>query len=607
MNNFWSSFWGSVVGFLVANIVWAIIGLFIFFMVIGSMIGSMSSLSDSDKKPIHVKSNSVLHITFDEQIVERGSKNPFQNFNFASPENGPIGLNEILSNLEKAKSDDNIKGVYLDISAIPTGIATLEEIRNAILDFKKSPTKTGQAKKFVVAYSEGYTQGAYYLATAADKIYLNPEGMVDFKGLSRQVMFFKNLLEKLEVNMQIFRHGKFKSATEPFFLDKMSPANREQTMTYMYSIWNYILEGISAQRNISVDELNRYADNMLITDGESALKYKLVDQLVYKDEMLDILTGLVDVKSPDKINYVTMRKYTRAPEKKEDLHTKDKIAVVYACGSIEGGEGDDETIGSERISNAIREARLDTNIRAIVLRVNSPGGSSLASDVIWREMVLAKKAKPVVVSMGDVAASGGYYISCAADAIVAHPNTITGSIGVFGVFPNMEKLFSNKLGITIDTVNTNKHSDIMSPYRAVAKDEGEVIQKWIENVYTDFITKVGEGRGMTPAEVDSIGQGRVWSGTDAKRIGLVDEFGGINDAIALAAKKAGIEQYKRIDLPKQKEPFEEFFNEILNKDEMVEKKLRQELGTSYENLKQMRNVMKFKGVQKRMPYDIVIY
>ncbi len=600
MNNFWSSFWGSIVGFIVANIVSSIIGLFIFFMIIGSMIGNISNLSDNGKKPIRVKSNSVLHITFDEQIVERGSNNPFKHFNFANPESGPIGLNEILSNLEKAKNDENIKGIYLDISSIPTGIATLEEIRNAILDFKES-------KKFVVAYSEGYTQGAYYLASVADKIYLNPEGLVDFKGLSRQTMFFKNLLDKLDVNMQIFRHGKFKSATEPYFLDKMSPANREQTMTYMNSIWNYILEGISDQRNISVEELNRYADNMLITNGESALKYKLVDQLAYKDEMLDILAGLMAEKSPEKINYVTMRKYIRAPEKDEFSRTKNKIAVVYATGSIESGEGDDETIGSERISEAIREARKDTNVRAIVLRVNSPGGSSLASDVIWREMMLAKKAKPVVVSMGDVAASGGYYISCAADAIVAHPNTITGSIGVFGVFPNMEKLLSNKLGITVDTVNTNKHSDILSPYRAVAKEEGEVIQKWIEEVYTDFITKVGQGRNMTPAQVDSIGQGRVWSGIDGKQIGLVDAFGGIKDAIALAAKKAHLKEYNRMDLPKQKEPFEEFFNEILDKDAAVEKKLKQELGTSYENFRQLKNAMKFKGVQMRLPYDIVIY
>ena len=420
-------------------------------------------------------------------------------------------------------------------------------------------------------------------------------------------MFYKNLLSKLEVEMQIFRHGKFKSATEPFFLDKMSSANREQTSTYINSIWNYTVDGISKERNISVSDLNMYADNMLINDGESALKYKLVDQLVYKDQMLDILKEMTGAKSADKISYIDMRKYTHAPVKKALAYSKNKIAVIYASGSIEGGEGDEKSIGSENISKAVREARLDDDVKAIVLRVNSPGGSALASDVIWREMVLAKKVKPVVVSMGDVAASGGYYIACAADAIVAHPNTITGSIGVFGVFPNMQNLFANKLGINVDTVNTNKHSDILSPYRPVGQDEAQVIQAWIENVYTDFITKVGDGRNMSAADVDSIGQGRVWSGTDAKRIGLVDEFGGIKDAITLAAEKAKLKTYNILELPKQKEPFEEFLNTVLDQDGMVANKLRQEFGSSYENYQNLKNVMKYKGIQMRMPYDVVIY
>jgi protease-4 len=302
-----------------------------------------------------------------------------------------------------------------------------------------------------------------------------------------------------------------------------------------------------------------------------------------------------------------MHKYVHAPKTKSILFSQNKIAVIYASGSIESGDGDDKSIGSENISKAIREARLNTDVKAIVLRVNSPGGSALASDVIWREMVLAKKAKPVVVSMGDVAASGGYYIACAADAIIAHPNTITGSIGVFGVFPNMKNLFENKLGITVDTVNTNKHSDIMSPYRPVGEEEGKVIQTWIENVYKDFITKVGEGRNIPVAQVDSIGQGRVWSGADAKKIGLIDEFGGIKDAIALAAQKAKIKTYNILELPKQKAPFEELINNIFDENAVVETKLKQELGTSYENYKNLKNTMKYKGVQMRMLYDVVIY
>lgn len=593
MKSFWGSFFGTLVGVVVTTV-------FIFLLIIGIAVSSVSQMSSKKEKTISVKHNSILRMELSQDIPERSSDNPFANFSFGGDlEKTPMGLNDILSNIEKAKSDKNIKGIYLDIASIPAGIATLEEIRNALLDFKTS-------KKFIVAYSEGYSQGSYYLATVADKIYLNPEGSLDFKGLSRQIMFYKNMLSKLEVEMQIFRHGKFKSATEPFFLDKMSSENREQTTTYISSIWNFILEGISKQRDLSVAELNRYADNMLITDAESALQYKLVDQVVYKDEMLEILKDLSGAKTAEKINYVEMGKYRHAP-KKHESESKSKIAVVYASGSIEPGDGDEQTIGSEGISKAIREARLDSNVKAIVLRVNSPGGSALASDVIWREMVLAKKVKPVVVSMGDVAASGGYYIACAADAIVAHPNTITGSIGVFGVFPNMKNLFENKFGITVDTVNTNKHSDILSPFRPVAKEESEVIQKWIENVYADFIAKVGKGRNMEVAAVDSIGQGRVWSGIDAKRIGLVDEFGGIKDAIALAAKKAEMEKYSILELPKQKEPFEDLLTTIFDEEAMVQKGLKKELGTTYENYQRLKNAMKYKGVQMRLPYDVVIY
>lgn len=593
MKSFWGSFFGTLVGVVVTTI-------FIFLIIIGIIVSSVSQMSDRKETVFKAKQNSVLHVKLEEEIPERSSENPFANFSFGDElGKSPIGLNDILANIEKAKDDKHIKGIYLDIQSIPAGIATLEEIRNALLDFKDS-------KKFIVAYSEGYSQGAYYLATVADKIYLNPQGMVEFKGLSRQVMFFKNMLSKLEVEMQIFRHGKFKSATEPFFLDKMSEENREQTTTYVTAIWDFVLEGISKQRNISVDELNRYADNMLITNAESALQYKLVDQVVYKDEMLEILKELSDAKTAEKINFVEMGKYKHA-QKAHEASTKNKIALVYASGSIEGGEGDENSIGSETVSKAIREARLDSNVKAIVLRVNSPGGSALASDVIWREMVLAKKVKPVVVSMGDVAASGGYYIACAADAIVAHPNTVTGSIGVFGVFPNMKNLFENKLGITVDTVNTNKHSDIMSPYRPIAKEEGEVIQQWIEDVYQDFIGKVAKGRNMTTAQIDSIGQGRVWSGIDGKRIGLVDEFGGVKDAIKLAAKKAELEEYNILELPKQKEPFEEILEDLFDGEAMMDSKLKKELGTTYDNYQRLKNSMKYKGVQMRLPYDVVIY
>lgn len=592
MKNFWGSFLGAFIGIVIAS-------LLIFFIFFVLLFASVSGISSGTEKMIRTKPNSVLHITLNSDIPERTSKNPFRNFSFDYSQNHSVGLNDILANIEKAKNDKNIKGIYLDISSVAAGVATIEEIRNALIDFK-------QSKKFIVAYSEGFTQGAYYLATVSDKIYLNPEGMVTFKGLSSQVMFYKKMLDKLEVEMQVFRHGKFKSATEPFFLEKMSDANRLQTMSYVRSIWDHLLIGISKERNIPVDELNRYADNMLVNDAESSLHYKLVDSLVYKDQMLDVLADLTGDR-PDKIKYVEMDKYIHAPKAKSESYTKNEIALIYASGEIMGGEGTEESIGSERISKVIREARLDKDVKAIVLRINSPGGSSVASDIIWREVMLAKKVKPVVVSMGDVAASGGYYIACAADAIVAEPNTITGSIGVFGVFPNAQNLFSNKLGITVDTVNSNKHSDIMSPYRAVGKEEGEVIQRWIENVYQDFISKVAAGRGMTVAGVDSIGQGRVWSGVDAKKIGLVDQFGGIKDAIALAADKAKLKQYKILELPKQKEPFEELLNTFMDQDAIADSKLRKELGSSYDNIKKMKNVLKYKGVQARMPYEVVLY
>lgn len=598
MKTFWGSFLGSLAGILLTSFL-------IFFISLAVIFSFVSEFSEGKNRPIKVKPNSILHIKFDGNITERSSNNPFEGIDYTNLDAKPMGLNDILNNIEKAKHDKNIKGIYLDISSFPAGMATLEEIRAALLDFKKSDSDSA-SKKFIVAYSEGYEQAAYYLATVADKIYLNPEGMVDFKGLSTRIMFFKKFLEKMELDMQIFRHGKFKSAGEPFFLDKMSKENREQTFAYLSSMWNYMLEGISKQRSISPQELNRYANEMLITDAESALRYKLVDQLAYKDEMLEILKELSGAESVEKIQFVDMYKYTRVPGKDTPI-TKNTIAVIYATGSIEGGEGDESTIGSERISKAVRQARLDSNVKAIVLRVNSPGGSSLASDVIWREVALAKKMKPVVVSMGDVAASGGYYISCPAHVIVANPNTITGSIGVFGLFPNVQKLFENKFGLTVDTVKTNKHSDIMSVFRPIHKDEGDVIQKQIEDVYDDFITKVGEGRNMTKEQVDAIGQGRVWSGIDGKRIGLVDEFGGIKTAIAFAAQKADIDEYKILELPTQKGVFEEFFKEIFDAEDKMDKELKRQLGTGYENYKQLRRMLKYKGVQMRMPYDIVIY
>jgi protease IV len=590
MKQFFASFFGTIVGIFVAFL--------LVFIVIVAMISSAINSGKADK-PFFVKNNSVLHIKLDHVITERGKKNPFENLDFSPfAAKGGIGLDQVIECFEKAKADSSIKGVYLELADVAAAAATLEEIRTALIDFKTSG-------KFVISYSEMYSQKSYYLASVADKIYMNPQGELEWKGLSAQVMFYKGALDKLEIDAQIFRHGKFKSAIEPFDLDKMSPANREQTMTYIGSIWNHMLEGISKYRKVSPEELNRIADGMLIRKAEDAVSFKLIDELKYEDEITVMLMEKTGVKEEKKMHYVELKDYVRAPFKKDRGLGKDKIAVIYAVGSIESGEGDDETIGSDRIAKAIRDARMDSTVKAIVLRVNSPGGSALASDVMWREVTLAKKVKPVIVSMGDYAASGGYYIACAADVIVAQPNTITGSIGVFGVLPNAQAFFNNKLGITIDTVNTNKHADMGSLFRPVSAEEGEVIQHSVEDVYTTFITRVAEGRKMTTAQVDSIGQGRVWSGVDAKKIGLVDELGGINVAIKLAAQKAKLDDYQIQQLPKAKDPLEEFLKGM-NTQAKVDF-MKEQLGDHYEHFKHMRKLMNVKGVQARMPYDVIIY
>ncbi len=584
----------SMLGVILASVVCT----FIFVGIIAAIVSS----ADSEKEA-KIEPNSVLHINFESEIHDRSSNNPFENFNLGSMSGKKgIGLNDILENIEKAKTDDNIKGIYINLESVPSGIATIEEIRNKLIEFKE-----GDSSKFIVAYSEVYTQGAYYLASVADEIWLNPEGIIEFKGLSAQLMFFKGMLEKLEVEPQIIRHGKFKSAIEPFILDKMSEANREQTMKYMGSIWNKIVSGIAESRNLTVERLNLIADSALVQNATDAVEQKLADKLMYKDQVLDDLKDRLGLEDAKKIHLISMVKYTDVPKakKKDDKGlAKDKIAVIYASGSIESGEGDDQTIGSERISKAIRKARLDDKVKAIVLRVNSPGGSALASDVIWREVLLAKQVKPVVASMGDVAASGGYYISCAADTIVASPNTITGSIGVFGLMFNMKNLFTNKFGITFDTVKTNHYADLGTPFRALTQAERDIIQNSVNDIYDSFITKVAEGRGLTKAEVDSIGQGRVWSGADAINIGLVDVLGGMEDAIVIAAKMAKVDNYRVAEYPEQKDPFKAFVEELKGEGEDV--LLKNQLGSNFRYYKSLDNLRKMEGIQARMPYDIYI-
>jgi protease IV len=597
MKQFFKFMFASMIGTFITIMLASIISMLIFFGMLTSIISSASE--GSKDKIVKVESNSVLHVKLNYEIADRTSNNPFENFNFQTfkaSEN--LGLDKILKSIHKAKDDENIKGIYLDLTSIDGGMATLEEIRNALVDFKKSG-------KWIISYSEIYTQGTYYLASISDKIYLNPAGIVEHRGLSSELMFFKNALEKLEVEMQIIRHGKFKSAVEPYMLEKMSDANREQYQLLLNTAWGSMVKQVAKSRNITVEKLNELADNMTIQDAKIAKAEGLVDETYFKDELLAELRKRLKLDENDDINYISLMKYSKSFKAEKTKNSSKQIAVIYANGEIRSGESEDGTMGSETISAAIRDARLDDNVKAIVLRVNSPGGSALASDIMWREVVLAKKAKPVIVSMGNVAASGGYYIACAADKIIADEKTITGSIGVFGVVPNAQGLMNNKLGITFDRVKTNAHSDLMSVFKPLSGDERAIIQLGVEKIYDDFITKVAEGRHMTKEAVDKIGQGRVWMGLDAIKIGLVDEIGGLEKAIEVAKQTAKLDAYEVVDYPKRKDPFDEFIEELTTN--METKVLTKALGSEYKYYKKVQDISIQSGIMARMPVDIDIH
>lgn len=588
-----ASFFGTFFSMIVA-------GFFLIVIFIAMLTGAMSSAGKEHKQITKVEDNTVLHITLNTPIQDRTSDNPFENFDFNTFENSSnLGLDKILESIEKAKNDDRIEGIYLDLTFVNTGMASIEEIRNALLDFKKS-------KKWIISYSEVYTQGTYYLASVADKIYVNPAGIVELKGLATQLMFFKNMLEKLDVDVQIIRHGKFKSAVEPFMLEKMSDSNREQLERILNTAWGSMINHIAASRDIKTATINEIADGLKIQDAKDALKYNFVDGVIYKDELLAELRNKLHLEENDDIVTVSLGKYAKAKIKgKKEAKSENKIAVIYANGNIVSGTGNKGEMGSETISKAIREARLDDDVKAIVLRINSGGGSALASDVMWRETTLAKKAKPFIVSMGDVAASGGYYIACAADKIVASEKTITGSIGVFGVIPNMEGFFNNKMGITFDGAKTNDHADMMGIFKPLTGEEKDIIQIGVEKIYDDFITKVAAGRGMTKEEIDAIGQGRVWVGNDALEIGLVDEIGGMKEAINIAKEMAKLEAFELENYPKRKDPLEQFIEELSGN--METRFMKAKLGENYKYYQKMESVTKYRGVMAKMPFDIEVH
>lgn len=581
--------------------------LFIGFVIIAGIIGSAFSDLDKANQVTKVKDNSILKIEFDRPIVDRGPMEQFKLDFGGFSSVSPMGLDQILENLEKAKNDDKIRGIYLNIDAVPAGMATTYEIRNALIDFKESG-------KWIVAYSDIFTQKAMYLATVADEIYLYPEGVMDFRGLSAEVTFFKGMLDKLEIEPQIIRgsNNKFKSAVEPFIMKEMSQASRLQTQVWLESMWETMLDGISESYGIPPSKLDSIADEYRIQMPEDAVEASMATALKYEDEVLAILKEKVEIDSDDDLEFVKLPKYFKAPKPKKDngdftlSYKKDKVAVVYASGAIGLGKGNDGTIGSETYVDALRTARKDTSVKAIVLRVNSPGGVALAGDMIWREVSLAQESKPVVVSMGDVAASAGYYISAPAEYIMASPNTITGSIGVFGIIPNMKGFFNQKIGLTFDNVETGRYADFADITRPLTEAEMTILQRSVDETYKDFIEIVSDGRNLDFAAVDSIGQGRVWTGADALEIGLVDELGGLKEAIKKAAELADLEDYTTKDLPKRKDPFEKLLEDLNMAAVKSVLGITGEDTEILEHYKAAKEVRSMRGIQARMPFVVDI-
>lgn len=571
----------------------SIIGFFLFFMIIGALVATT-------EKQVAVQDNSMLVLNLDRQIVDRAPNDPFEDFDIPGFNRAKtVGLDDITKSLKKAVFDDRIKGIYLKLSTVNGGMASVEEIRNALIAFKDSCDKP------IYVYGDRYMldQKAYYLATVADKIVIHPEVSVDFRGIGGEMMFYKKALKKVGIEIQVVRHGKFKAAVEPFLLDKMSKENREQQLTYMGSLWNHMLVGISEKRNISVEQLNLLADEVqTFNKGQKAVESGLVDEVKYKDEVLDDLREITGIKGTKGIPIIGASDYADVSVKgMNKKFSRNKVAVIYASGDIGMSLGG-EYIDGNKLSKEIRKVRQDSNYKAIVLRINSPGGTVFDSETIWREVKLAAEERTLVVSFGDVAASGGYYLSCAADKIVASPNTITGSIGIFGTIPNIGELLNDKLGISTDVVKTNKNSDLLSITRPMTDYERQMMQANIEEGYDTFISHVAEGRGMTKEQVDKIGQGRVWSGENAKEIGLIDEFGGLQDAIDLAVKMEGLENYRTVSLPALPDPFEALFK--TGSDNVRTWFMKNELGEKYRYYEYFKKASQMNGIYARMPYDI---
>ena len=580
------------------NVLATIVGLFVFLMLFFFGIVLIATVFSGEEETVEVKNNSVIELNLKNIQNDYAGKYKDPWMTILS-DGEKIGLSDIINAIEKAKTDEDIKGISILNDQSELGMAQRKALRDALEDFKKSG-------KFVMAYANSYSQKEYYLNSVANTIYLNPVGDFDFKGLSAELMFFKDLQEKTGVKMEVIRHGKYKSAVEPFLENKMSDANREQTLALLNSIWSSVTNDISKSRKVSVAKLNEIANGLLARTPEMAKAEKLVDVVAYEDVYHDAIRKMLKVEKDEDYNKVDLLDYTRKmATTSEKVEVKDKIAIIYAQGEIMSGEGDVNTIGEGSMRRSLIEARKDKDIKAIVLRINSPGGNALTSDLIWREIELTKKVKPVVVSMGNYAASGGYYIACNANKIFAENNTITGSIGVFGILPNFTQL-ATKIGLHSEQVKTNENAAEYSPFLPMDEKFKSVTLEGVEHIYKTFVTHVAQGRKMTFAQVDSIAQGRVWSGSEAVKIGLVDKIGGLDAAIKEAASLSKIKQYNTQNFPE----FEKDINDLLENLPFAKSKesfVKEELGEeTYRLMEQIKKVQARKGIQAMLPFEINI-
>lgn len=577
-----------------SNVLAVIVGLLVFWVMAFFLIAGIIAISASEEK-VKIEDKTILVLNLDNVIVvERTSEDDFDLSSFPGfGRSFSVGLEQLKRAIQTAKDDDNIKGIYLKAGLVSGGQARLKELREALIDFKSSG-------KFLVSYSELYGEGGYYLSSVATEIYLNPQGMLEFNGLAAESVFFKGLFEKIGVEPVIFRVGDFKSAVEPFILDKMSEESRMQTQAYLNDINDILIEGVAEARSLPLEQVREFNHQMSVKSPKDALNLKLVDGLWYDDQVMDLLREKLGLEEDDKIKTINVSKINKATPSKNRL-SKNRVAVLLAEGEITGGTGE-EGISSESFIQEIRKLKKNKDVKAVVLRIDSPGGSALASEVIWRELMELKEKKPLIASMSNVAASGGYYIAAAADTILAQPNTITGSIGIFGMWFNAQKLLNDKLGITTDVVKTGEYSDFPTISRSMRPDEKAIYQGIVEEGYDTFITRVADGRNMGKDEVLSIASGRVWSGTQAKDNGLVDVLGGLETAIEIAAEKAEIqEDYRVVFYPEQKLWIERLIAELTKNVETSYSRFK--FGYSYDLYAQWEKIKKLEGVVARMPFE----